>query len=158
MEPNLTPPTATVKKADLLKRFLAKLIDGIIAAVLFWVVVAIIPGLFFAQLMGAIVAGAYWLLSDGLEVEFMKHRSLGKKLIGLDVVRLDGAPMDMEASARRNWMFAIGYFSYPFPAFIGLLVALAGLAIFVYEVYKVVTESDGRRWGDELAATRVIEV
>jgi len=153
-----TTPTTAAAKPDHLKRFLAKLVDGIIASLIFWLLTAIIPGWFAASLIGALAAGTYWIVCDGLEVEFMRHRSLGKKLIGLDVIRTDGAPMNIETSARRNWMFAIGWFTYPFGAILGLLISLAALVLFVYEVYKVFTEPDAHRWGDELAGTRVVEV
>lgn len=145
-------------KPDTVKRFLAKFLDALVALVLFWLVVAIIPGWTLASLLGAIVAGAYWLVCDGLELEFMRHRSLGKRLLGLGVVRKDGGTMDIEASVRRNWMFAIGWFSQPLGLGLGMLVSLLALGLFVYEVYKVLTEDDGHRWGDELAGTRVIEV
>jgi uncharacterized RDD family membrane protein YckC len=142
---------------DTLKRFLAKFLDGLVASILFWLVVTIIPGWTLAALVGAIVAGAYWLVCDGLELDFMRHRSLGKRLLGLAVIRSDGRPMDIEASVRRNWMFAIGWFSQPFGFGLGMLVSLAALGLLVYEIYKVLTEPDGHRWGDELAGTRVVE-
>jgi hypothetical protein len=44
------------------------------------------------------------------------------------------------------------------PLFGGALsaaVALFGLAVLVYEAYRVLTRDDGRRWGDELAGTQV---
>jgi len=150
-------PAIGAGKPDTFKRFAAKFIDAIIASVLFWLIVMIVPGWTLASLIGALAAGAYWLVSDGLELEFMRHRSLGKRVMGLAVVRADGGTMDIETSARRNWMFAIGWFSQPFGFGLGALVSLAALGLFIYEVYKVLTEDDGHRWGDEIAGTRVVE-
>lgn len=140
-------------KAELSKRFIAAVIDGVVAAVL-----SVIP------VVGGLVAAAYMVVRDGLEVDFMKNRSLGKKVMKLRPLGLDGRPVDLATSVRRNWMFGIG-------ALTGLLiyipilgwalipvVGLIGLAIGIYEVYRVVTDPEGRRWGDQLAGTKVIEV
>lgn len=152
---HVPPASATGAKPDSLKRFLAKLVDGLIAAVLFWVIALVLPG-WIGTFLGTVVAAAYWIVSDGLDLEFMYRRSLGKKLLGLNVVRMDGRPMDIESSARRNWMFALSWFYYPATWILGLIISLVALVIFVYEVYKVLTEPDGHRWGDELAGTRVV--
>ena len=114
--------------------------------------------------IGGIAGIAYFLVRDGLEIDFMDQRSLGKKVVGLRPIRLDGRPMDIETSVRRNWMWGIsavislllfipilGWVLIPF-------VMLAAVAIGLYEIYNVVTDPEGRRWGDTLAATKVIEV
>ena len=156
-----SPAATGTGKPDTAKRFIAKFIDGVIAAVLYWIVSAIVPGWTAGFTAGALVAAAYWLVCDGLELDFMKQRSLGKKLMKLRLVRNDGMPMDIEASAKRNWMFTISYFYSAFMFGIGFslatIVSLAAFAIFVYEVYKVLTDPAGRRWGDELAGTTVVE-
>jgi uncharacterized RDD family membrane protein YckC len=93
-----TPSTAqTATKADLVKRFIAALIDNVLVAL-----VGAIP------IVGGIVGAAYILLKDGLDFEFMDKRSLGKKLMKLRPVRLDGGSMDITTSIQRNWPLAIG--------------------------------------------------
>ncbi len=149
-------PDAT-GKPDAVKRFLAMLIDGIISAVLSFAVGII------SSILGGIVAAAYWVVRDGLDIDFMKHRSLGKKVMKLNVVRLDGKPMDLETSVKRNWMFGFGAISsiliyIPVLGWILIIVgSLLALCIGLYECYKVLTDKEGRRWGDELAGTKVIE-
>lgn len=144
---------AVAGKADLVKRFVAVVIDGVIGAV-----VNLIP------LVGGIVAGAYWLFRDGLELEFMDRRSIGKKVMKLRPVRLDGAPMDLATSARRNWMFALGgvvsiLFWIPFVGWLLVIpVALIALIIGVVELVLALTDAQGRRFGDRLANTQVMEV
>lgn len=155
------PVPAAGAKPDTGKRFLAKFIDGVIGALLYWVVAAVVPGWFTGALLGGLVAAAYLLVSDGLDVDFMKQRSIGKKMMNLDVRRLDGRPMDIETSARRNWMFVVGYLSQAFtfraPG-LASLISVVALGLFIYEVYRVVTADDGRRWGDELAETEVVQL
>jgi uncharacterized RDD family membrane protein YckC len=151
--PAATPAAAPAGKADLSKRFLASLIDAVIAVLL-----GLIP------VVGEIVGGVYWLVRDGLEVEFMDRRSLGKKVMKLRPVRRDGAPMNIETSARRNWMFALGavvavlLFIPALGWLLAIPVALAALVLGVIEVVKVLTDEEGRRWGDRLAGTKVVEV
>ena len=95
---------------------------------------------------------------DGLPLEFMNGRSLGKKFMKLRPTRLDGNPMDLEASIKRNWMFGVSYFgSVSFLGLIGSLIGLVASVVILYECYKVLTDKEGRRWGDELAGTHVIE-
>lgn len=46
-------------------------------------------------------------------------------------------------------MNIIGWILIPF-------VALVGLGIGLYEGYRVLTDEEGRRWGDEMAQTKVL--
>ena len=152
-EGEIGPDGEPIVKADLTKRVVAGLIDGVAA-----VLVGMIP------VVGWIVAPAYWLLRDGLDIEFMDRRSVGKKLTKLRPVRDDGLPMDIETSVRRNWVFAIG-------GLIGLLAAIpiigwlllpfaiiAAIAIGAIEIFLTVVDPEGRRFGDKFAGTKVIEV
>lgn len=137
-----------VGKADLGKRFLAILIDSVIAMVL-----GMLP------VIGILVGSAYWLVRDGLQLDFMDGRSLGKKVMKLRPVRLDGAPMDLQTSIRRNWMYGMGVVGIvPVIGWILMIpIAMAALGIGIYEVIKVFTDERGRRLGDSMAQTVVIE-
>ena len=145
--------TTAPPKVDLAKRFIAALVDAVLASV-----VSTIP------VIGSIAGTAYILARDGLDVEFMQGRSIGKKLMKLQPVRLDGEPMDLATSVRRNWVFAIGAlagFVAWVPFFGALAVIVLGLLGFlagVYEIYLVATDPEGRRYGDRFAGTKVIEV
>lgn len=142
-------------RTDIARRVLAKLIDGLVAGLLFVIVSGIVPGAFGGALFGALAAAAYWIVSDGLEWAFLRHRSLGKRLLGLQVVGV-GRRMDLEASARRNWMFALGGFTNPAGWILSLVLALTVLIILIYEIYNLLNNPGGRRWGDHLAGTRVV--
>lgn len=145
--------TLAVTKADLGKRFFALLIDAVLA-----VVVGFIP------LIGGLVGATYWLVRDGLEFDFMDRRSIGKKIMKLRPLRLDGKPMDVGTSVRRNWMFALGgiislLLFIPIIGWILMIpVALVSLGLGIVEIVKVLTDGEGRRLGDSMAKTRVVEV
>jgi len=104
----------------------------------------------------------YILFRDGLDFDFMRHRSLGKRIMKLEVVRLDGAPMDLVTSARRNWPLAFGSLVQVllFIPFLGWalipFVGIAALVLVVIEIVKVFTAAQARRLGDEMAGTRVV--
>ncbi len=139
-------------KADLTKRFVAAVIDAVIG-----IVIGLIPAI------GGLGAAAYWAVRDGLEFEFMHHRSIGKHVMKLRPITLDGSPMDITASIKRNWMFALGgvvdlLLWIPFVGWLFVApVALAAFAIGIVELFLVITDPEGRRLGDKIANTKVIE-
>lgn len=146
--PPVEEPAATgIAKADLGKRLAAVLIDGILAGI-----VGLVP------VVGPIVGAAYMLLRDGLELDFMDQRSLGKKALKLRPVTLDGRNIDMAASIKRNIPFAIGPAIMIVPVLGWLLAPVVALIIGVIEIVLVLTDEQGRRLGDKLAETVVIEV
>jgi uncharacterized RDD family membrane protein YckC len=139
--------TTTTAKADLTKRFIAALIDNVLASL-----VGFIP------IVGGIVGAAYILLKDGLELEFMDKRSIGKKLMKLRPIRLDGGTMDINTSIRRNWPLAIGSILAIIPILGWIIAVPVALVIGIIELVLVLTDPEGRRLGDKLANTKVIEV
>lgn len=152
-DPVVSPaaPQGSVAKADLGKRFVAALIDGILAGI-----VGVLP-------FGGFIGAAYMLVRDGLEFDFMKHRSIGKQVMKLHLVTATGAPMDIMTSVKRNWMFAFGALTSAL-VYIPILgwaliplVGLAALVLGVIEIVLVLTDAQGRRFGDKMAATTVVE-
>lgn len=152
MEGNETTQNAS-GKADLTKRAVALIIDGLIAGA-----IGRIP------FIGGLIGAAYMLVRDGFDLDFMDHRSLGKKLMKLRPIRLDGKPVDMETSMRRNWVFALGPLSEVFLIIpyvgwiITLVAALAAFGVFIMEIVFTIKDQEGRRWGDSTAGTKVVEV
>lgn len=142
-------------KADTGKRALAFIIDLAVA----WVLSAVIPT-FIGPLLGAL----YLLLRDGFSFEYMDGRSLGKRLIGLRPVRLDGGKMDFGTSASRNWTIALASLAGSFGVF-GVLITLGLVLLLIFggailqlvEIVLTITDSEGRRLGDKFAGTVVIE-
>ncbi len=140
-------------KADPSKRAVAAIIDAVIA-----VLIGLVPW------VGGLVAAAYWVLRDGMEFEFMDHRSVGKKIMKLRPVTADGGKLDMMMSVQRNWMFGFGgilaFLVYiPFLGWLLMIpVGLLAMVIGIVELIKVFTDEEGRRFGDVWAKTKVIEV
>ncbi len=139
-------------KADLVKRFLAFLIDAVIAAI-----VSRIPWI------GGILAALYLLFRDGFDYEFMDHRSLGKRIMHLRPLCDDGSPVTFRVSAARNWPLVVTSLAIVLlliPILGWLLIPLAwvaGLILLLVEGFLTITDKEGRRWGDKLAGTRVVE-
>ncbi|MFH1276972.1 MAG: RDD family protein [Candidatus Eisenbacteria bacterium] len=149
-----TPPEKTEgaarPKADLTKRAIALVIDGVISGLL--------VGIFrFVPFLNLLLGAAYILLRDGLPIDFMAGRSLGKKIMKIRPVTQTGSPMDLATSAKRNWMFALPTALLFIPILGWILIPIVSVVITVVEIYLVVTTPDGRRWGDKFAGTQVID-
>jgi hypothetical protein len=149
----MTEPDAgfELQPAPLDKRLIAALIDFIIGAI-----VAGVP------ILGGLAAATYWVVRDGLEVEFMNHRSIGKAIMKIRPVRLDGTYTDVEDSIRRNWMFApAALIPFLFYSVMGTFLVppmiLLVLVITVIEIYLINKDPLRQRLGDKVADTVVIE-
>ena len=125
-------------KADYLPRFVARIIDLLLAAALAQVVR---PVGFFAGL-------TYLLIADGV----MPGRSVGKAVIGLRVVAADGQPAGLRESILRNLPIGAAFLVAVIP-WIGWLLAGAAIAL---EGLLVVGNERGHRLGDEVARTHVM--
>jgi uncharacterized RDD family membrane protein YckC len=140
-------------KVDPQKRLVAIVIDAVIA-----VAIGMIPWI------GGLISAAYWVLRDGLDLQFMDRRSVGKKLTKLRPVTMDGEQLDMMGSVRRNWMFGVGgvmqiLVYIPILGWLLMIpVAILAFVIGIVELYRVIADPEGRRVGDLLADTKVIEV
>lgn len=127
-------------KAHVLNRFIAKLID------LFIVVAAgeIAPP------VGFLSGLAYILIADG----FADGKSIGKRLVGLQTMRLGGRDTaGFRESIIRNLPLGIAQIAYAVP-YIGWLVSLGILA---FESFLIIGNEQGRRLGDEIARTHVLD-
>lgn len=128
------------RRAGLLLRAAARILDLILIAA----VIEVIPR------AGFLAGLAYLLLGDGL----FDGRSLGKKVIGLKVVSISTfEPCTFRASLLRNSTLGLGYLLGLIP-WIGWIVFPVIAAI---EFILILGNTEGRRLGDEIAGTIVIE-
>ncbi len=141
-------------KAEAMTRFIAALVDGFIAALVF-----------FIPVIGAVVSTGYLLVKDGL----FQGQSIGKRLLKIQVVTAEGEDASFAVSAKRNAIFALPALISIVPSLLWLLFPLISLVIvaaasllafiiIVVEVVKVLNEPEGRRLGDTWAETRVVKL
>ena len=145
---------ATLTKADPVKRIIAFVIDAVAS-----MIVGRIP------FVGGIIGALYMLLRDALPIEALEYKSIGKKLLKLSVVNIEDptSKIDYTASAKRNWMFALGpmMMFFLFIPILGWIIdILIGIAVFILviiEIIKILSDEKGVRLGDNMAGTMVIE-
>ena len=154
------------EKADLSKRFAAVLIDGLL--VYAFALVLSFGGMNFLYGIGMLVGAGYFLVRDGLALEFMDGRSIGKKLMKLRPVHFERGTLDLETSIRRNWPLALGFAlwgiaglarglgMYFFAGGLGI-IAWIGSLLYLVEGILVLTDPEGRRFGDKFAETLVVD-
>ena len=149
------------------RRFAAAFLDGALALTLALVPAALTPGAGKGRMFGVglLLGAAYLLVRDGLPYGQWGARSLGKRWLGIRPYRLGGEGLTWAASARRNatvgGAFAVwaviylagGFRGVPFGGFL----MWAAVAVVVAEAVLVAIDPVGRRLGDRLARTRVIE-
>ncbi len=131
---------AVYPKAHVLNRFVAKLID---------VFVAVAAGEI-APPVGFLSGLAYILIADG----FAGGKSIGKRVVGLQTIRLDSREAaGFRESIIRNLPLGGAHIVYAVP-YVGWLVSLA---IVLFEGLLVIGNEQGRRLGDEIARTQVLD-
>lgn len=128
-------------KAQVLNRGIAKLIDLFIVAAAGQMPVPV----------GFLGGLAYILIADG----FAGGRSIGKRLIGLQTV-LPGRreTAGFRESIIRNLPFAVAQAAFAVP-YVGWVVSAA---IIAFEAVLILGNEQGRRLGDEVAGTQVLDV
>lgn len=148
------------------RRFAAAFLDGVIALILALVPAALAPmgkGRLFG--IGLLLGAAYLLLRDGIPYAEWGPRSLGKRWLGLRPYQVGGAALSWQTSARRNatlgGALAVWALVYLAGGFRGLpfdeVLMWAAVAVVAVEAGLVAAAPDGRRIGDRLAETRVVE-
>ena len=130
-------------KADLTLRGLARLADFTIA----FGIASTASG------YGPLVAAAFLLLADGL----IQGQSPGKRVFGVKaVVPATRAPAGFQESALRNAPFAAATLCWALPI-LWPVFFLVGVPAVLYEAWRVLEEPQGRRFGDRLAETQVVD-
>ena len=127
-------------KAQVLNRGIAKLIDLLIVAAAWQVIVPV----------GFLAGLAYILTADG----FAGGRSIGKRVVGLQTVLPDRREAaGFRESIIRNLPFAVAQLAFAVP-YVGWIVSVA---IIAFEAVLILGNEQGRRLGDEVAGTQVLD-
>jgi uncharacterized RDD family membrane protein YckC len=140
------------QKAETFPRIIAFMIDGLIA----WVPI-------FIPFLGAIFGSLYLLFKDGLMYQITKkdewkNKSIGKKLMNIEIVSLDEQLIDLSISAKRNLPLTIGNFIAIIPVIGWVIGPTLALILAIVELIVFLTDENGRRLGDKWANTQVIKL
>lgn len=141
----------TLQRASLTKRLLAALVDSILVSV-----VSLVP------VVGAVAGLIYALSKDSLIFSLTgdarwKNMSIGKRVMEIRVVKTDGSDITVGDSVRRNLILSLGSIMGIVPVIGWIMGSVLALAAAVLETVLVLTDPQGRRLGDRLAGTIVVE-
>ena len=131
-------------KASVLKRVLARLVDGLVA----WAFALVLPP------VGILVGLMYLAVADGVQ----RGQSLGKMVFGLEVLISDGSPCDLKASIYRNIPFELALLFAAVPFLGWILLIIVGIPILLIELWLIIADHNGSRLGDRIAGTTVVEL
>ena len=172
------PGTAGFVYADVPNRVIALIIDGIILAIITFIVTAVLYGIvgapvsvnlntgnlfevnYVSTLLGAIlslaIGAAYWIYSWTA-----MRASPGQKMLGMQVGNSpDGATLTQEQAIRR-WAVLFAPFSLSAVVYVlPTLGALLGLATFIYAIYLLYTTAQSptkQGFHDKFANTVVVK-
>jgi uncharacterized RDD family membrane protein YckC len=131
-------------------RWVALMLDGLIAFPL--IILAVLP---IISLIGTPLVVAYFIFRDML---CGNGQSVGKKALGLKVVKSDDTPVTWMDSVKRNIVFfgylALFAFTVPYLGwFVAIILMIPLNIVFLVETITVLVT--GRRMGDHLGTTYV---
>ncbi|GBE14307.1 MAG TPA: hypothetical protein ENH32_00120 [Proteobacteria bacterium] len=132
-----------MRKASILKRVMARLVDILVA----WALALFVPP------VGIILGLVYLAVADGLP----RGQSLGKMVFGLEVLMRDGDPCDLKSSVFRNLPFVLMFLLAAIPILGWILLVIAALPLILVEIWLVFVDDMGERLGDRIADTHVVE-
>jgi len=141
-------------KADVFRRILAFLIDAAVASALSLVVGVLLPPL---SLLAAVL---YMTFKDAImflltKQDAWRNKSVGKRLLDLEIASDHGATIDLLLSAKRNLPLVAGPLLQL--TFVGDWIAsVVGFLLGAFELFLVLSDGRGRRLGDQWAETQVL--
>lgn len=143
-------PVSSSSKVSVLNRVAGKVVDLALVIGL----AAILP-----RPLGAFLGFFYSLAADGMNFGPFSGQSLGKRLMGLQVVHIKSRkPIGLRESFLRNTPVGVATFFAIIPVWGWLILGLIGLPLMIMEVYLMVSIESGRRLGDVMGDTEVVEM
>jgi uncharacterized RDD family membrane protein YckC len=167
------PPSGVGQPADLMMRFLARLIDfvliGIVNAIVTAILVVGILGLndrgygfgtgagFVAGAIGSVITAVLYLGYFTL-LESRNGQTVGKMLLKLQTQGPGGATPTTDEAIRRNFWVALGILGV-IPIVGGLIGGLAQLAIMIVIAVTISSSPTKQGWHDKFAGgTKVVKI
>ncbi|GAA3239100.1 RDD family protein [Actinocorallia longicatena] len=169
------PPAAGSGNHIMLDRFLARLIDGAIMLIPAIVINAVVRAIFAPTLdLRTLETSGSWFLTYfvsgilllGLYVGYeyfcltsQDGRTIGKKVMKLKIVRVNGAPLDQQTILQRTGVLYGGQVFYLFGGVLLFLSALGALVTLGVALSPFLDGQSGRYQGvhDKFAGTQVIK-
>jgi uncharacterized RDD family membrane protein YckC len=131
------------------QRVAAKLVDLLIVG-LMGVVIPI-------PLIAPVAGFVYSILGDGLSSWGFAGQSVGKRLMGLRVVRQDsGRPIGVREALVRNLPVGVATFFAIIPLWGWIICILVGVPLMLLEILLMLRMEGETRLGDIMAGTRVV--
>lgn len=161
-----TPPPGGVRPGELLDRFLARLIDGVLLAVVYGIIgVFLISGVFLTNTSGSVAAAITTVVLAALQLgyftlmESSQGQTVGKMVLKLKVVGPDGQNPTLEQALRRNSWLALSLLGIV-PIIGSLVGGLAQLAAVIMIAVGINNDTVNRQaWHDQFAGgTRVLKM
>jgi uncharacterized RDD family membrane protein YckC len=135
------------RRVPCFQRVVARCLDSLVVAILFFI------GREIWSPMGWLAAIGYAATQDS----FGKGQSLGKKIMGLQVVEEhSGLSCSVSHSVLRNMPWLMSLLCLPIPV-VGILMHLVLIPVMALEFYLLFSLDSGVRLGDVMANTLVVE-
>ena len=105
--------------------------------------------------LGIIVSTLYLVYRDS--IPFLAHRSIGKRILKLRVIKRENTKISPLSSLKRNFIFIPNLLLlFNYEDFFFVIITLNGI-LFLLEAFLIYTTDDTQRMGDSFANTMVIE-
>ncbi len=144
-----TLPVGARHKFAVFQRVAAKMLDLLVVG-LFGL---LIPGPF-----GPLAGFVYSVCGDGLQRWGFSGQSLGKRMMGLRVIRTgDGQPANFKDAMIRNLPVGVATFFAIIPLWGWIICILVGVPLMLVEITLMARMQGEARLGDIMAGTRVLE-
>lgn len=136
----------TRTKATNFERFAGAFIDGVILLPIYFGVAFVTAtiSVYLAPAVVSIIGAAWWLLRDA------KHLSIGKKVMGLEVISKSGGTATEDQLMKRNYTLAGG-------TLLGAIPMIGGLGGLINLIECILLIAKGERYGDQMAETMVVK-
>ena len=135
-------------QASVSNRVIAKVID----LVLVFLVAAILP-----YFIGPLLGFFYSLFCDGFQFGPFVSQSVGKRVMGLQVVSTkNGEPITYKESLIRNTPVGLATFFAIIPFWGWIILGLVGIPLMAIELYLMITVESSHRLGDVMADSQVV--